>query len=323
MNTGIDPDRSETAPGPLRQFLLYFLRLGTFGFGGPIALAGYMQRDLVEERRWISRQDYAEVLAFAQLSPGPLAAQLAMYLGWLRRGIFGATLTGAVFILPSFLMVLVLAALYVHFGQLVWIQGIFYGIGASVIAIIARSAFQLVKATLGRDWFLWVLFSVIALTTAWTESEIVWLFVFCGVIAVFVEAPPRFVLRPVRLPSFAGLGWPLTGVHRIASLGTVAKVFLFFAKGAKRAMRKDARVAVPAAMSASFIWRPTLTRMQLGPNGRNSRSDCVWWPSLTWRAKSDLHDASGCGTAIFFKAGSLPALRIGNDSRSNFEKQIW
>ncbi len=230
MNKGIDPGRPGTAPGPLRQFLRYFLRLGTFGFGGPIALAGHMQRDLVEERRWISKQDYAEGLAFAQLSPGPLAAQLAMYLGWVRAGIFGATITGAVFILPSFLMVLVLAALYVHFGQLSWIQGIFYGIGASVIAIIARSAFKLVQATLGRDWFLWLLFSVIATTTAWTESEIIWLFVLCGVIAVFVKAPPRLILRPARLRSLAGLGWLLTGVHGAASLGTVAKVFLFFAK---------------------------------------------------------------------------------------------
>src|SRR5216684_8249939 len=116
----------------VRDLLGYFLRLGTFGFGGPIALAGRMDKDLVEERRWISRQDYVEGLAFSQLSPGPLAAQLAMYLGWVRGGSLCATLTGTVFILPSFLMVLVLAALYVHFGRLNWIQGIFYGIGAAV-----------------------------------------------------------------------------------------------------------------------------------------------------------------------------------------------
>src|SRR5712691_6151413 len=90
----------------LRDLLLYFLRLGTIGFGGPIALAGHMQKDLVEERGWVSRQDYLEGLAFSQLSPGPLAAQLAMYLGWLRAGAFGATLVGIAFILPSFLMVL-------------------------------------------------------------------------------------------------------------------------------------------------------------------------------------------------------------------------
>src|SRR5436309_10269418 len=135
---------SEALPCTLRVFLLYFLHLGTFGFGGPIALAGHMQRDLVEDRKWVPSQDYVEALAFSQLSPGPLAAQLAMYLGWIRAGTIGATLTGAVFILPSLLMVLVLAALYVHFGSLPWIQGMFYGIGAAVIAIIVRSAIKLV-----------------------------------------------------------------------------------------------------------------------------------------------------------------------------------
>ena len=82
----------ELEPVRLRDFLLYFLYLGTFGFGGPIALAGYMQRDLVERRRWISREDYLEGLALAQLAPGPLAAQLAIYLGWVRARNLGATL---------------------------------------------------------------------------------------------------------------------------------------------------------------------------------------------------------------------------------------
>ena len=94
-------DRAETVSFTLRGLLLYFLRLGTFGFGGPIALAGYMQRDLVERRRWVSKSDYLEGLAFAQLSPGPLAAQLAMYIGWLQAGFIGATLVATAFILPS------------------------------------------------------------------------------------------------------------------------------------------------------------------------------------------------------------------------------
>src|SRR5947207_15920346 len=127
-------DGASLAPFTLRDLLVYFLRLGTFGFGGPIALAGYMQRDLVEGRRWVSRQDYVEGLAFAQLCPGPLAAQLAMYLGWIRAGFLGATLVGIAFIGPSFLMVLALAALYLEFGGLWWMQGVFYGVGAAVIA---------------------------------------------------------------------------------------------------------------------------------------------------------------------------------------------
>src|SRR5258706_8094687 len=99
---------SETVPCTMRELLLYFLRLGTLGFGGPIALAGYMQKDLVEQRRWITKRDYLEGLALAQLAPGPLAAQLAIYLGWVRGRALGATLVGAAFILPSFLMVLAL-----------------------------------------------------------------------------------------------------------------------------------------------------------------------------------------------------------------------
>src|SRR5215472_15140690 len=161
------------AGGPARDFqshfrplLLYFLRLGSVGFGGPIVLAGYMQRDLVDDRGWISREDYLEGLAFSQLSPGPLAAQLAIYLGWVAGGRIGATLAGIAFVLPSFLMVLVLAALYVHFGSLAWIQGAFYGIGAAVIAIIVRSAIKLVRTTVGKDWLLWIIFAVLAITTA-------------------------------------------------------------------------------------------------------------------------------------------------------------
>ncbi|HZI22214.1 MAG TPA: chromate transporter, partial [Gemmatimonadales bacterium] len=160
----------KTTAGGLRDLLWYFLRLGTLGFGGPIALAGHMQQDLVEQRGWISPQDYKEGLALAQLAPGPLAAQLAMYLGWVRARGLGATLVALVFVGPSFVMVLVLSALYVRFNGLPWMQGLFYGIGAAVIAIIARSALKLVRMTLGRDRLLWVLFTVSALVTAWTET---------------------------------------------------------------------------------------------------------------------------------------------------------
>src|SRR6266513_2292251 len=223
-------DRVSMVSYSFREFLLYFLRLGTFGFGGPIALAGYMQRDLVEDRRWVSKEDYLEGLAFSQLSPGPLAAQLAMYLGWLRRGRLGATLVGIAFILPSFLMVLVLAGLYVHFGQLHWIQGMFYGIGAAVIAIIVRSAIKLVRGTVGRDWLLWAIFTALAITTAWTKSEIVWLFLLCGVIAMFVKAPPLIPSRATSAMFVGGVGPLLSGIHGLASIATVGVLFLFFLK---------------------------------------------------------------------------------------------
>src|SRR5438105_14632273 len=127
----------------MRLRSLSFILIGTFGFGGPIALAWHMQRDLVENRRWFTRQDYAEGLALSQLSPGPLAAQLAKYLGWVRGGVAGATLVGLAFIGPSFLMVMALSVLYVHYGGLPGIQAAFYGIGAAVIAIIVLSAYKL------------------------------------------------------------------------------------------------------------------------------------------------------------------------------------
>jgi len=223
-------DGASMVPFTLRDLLAYFLRLGTLGFGGPIALAGYMQRDLVEARRWISKQDYLEGLAFSQLSPGPLAAQLAMYLGWLRAGAFGATLVGIAFILPSFLMVLALAALYVHYGGLPWIQGMFYGIGAAVIAIIVRSAIKLIRTTVGKDWLLWAIFGLIALTTAWSKSEIVWLFVLCGIVGVLVKAPPQISPKASTIVFVGGLDRLLTGIYGLAPLATVGALFLFFLK---------------------------------------------------------------------------------------------
>src|SRR5712671_3115518 len=230
MNTmAISAEGGETQP-KLREFLLYFLHLGALGFGGPIALAGHMQKDLVEERKWVSSQDYVEGLAFSQLSPGPLAAQLAMYLGWVRAGTLGATLTGVAFVLPSFLMVMALAALYVHYGRLPWIQGVFYGIGSAVIAIIARSAYKLVRSTLKKDWLLWALFTALAVTTAWKESEIVWLFLLCGFIAMFVKAPPRGGLSRRAAPAFVGLEKLFTGALGPATAATVGTLFLFFLK---------------------------------------------------------------------------------------------
>jgi chromate transporter len=223
------PAKSETVSFTLRELLFYFLRLGTFGFGGPIALAGYMQRDLVEQRRWVSRADYLEGLAFSQLSPGPLAAQLAMYIGWLRAGFIGTTLVGIAFVLPSFVMAVIVAALYVHFGSLPWIQGMFYGIGAAVIAIIVRSAIKLVRTTVRKDVLLWMIFAVLAVTTAWTQSEIVWLFVLSGIIAMLIKAPPLRIRTP-SMTFLAALNPLLSGMHGVASVATLAGLFLFFLK---------------------------------------------------------------------------------------------
>ncbi|HEX3321522.1 MAG TPA: chromate transporter [Terriglobales bacterium] len=207
----------------LPRFVGYFLWLGTVGFGGPIALVGHMQRSLVDERRWISKGDYVEGLALAQLAPGPLAAQLAIYLGYVRAGILGATAVGFAFVAPSFLMVLALSAAYVRFGGLPWMQAVFYGIGAAVIAIIARSAVKLTKLTLGRDKLLWAIFTVLAISTAWTSREIIWLFLLGGVLALMVKAPPRRVPQTSAVPAL--LAVPAIGMNR-----ELMEIFVFFAK---------------------------------------------------------------------------------------------
>jgi chromate transporter len=211
----------------LRQLLLYFLRLGTFGFGGPIALAGYMQRDLVEQRNWIRKQDYVEGLALAQLAPGPLAAQLAIYLGWIRAGVLGASLVAAAFILPSFIMVLGVATLYVHFGGLPWMQGLFYGIGAAVIAIIARSVSKLARMTLAKDTLLWLIFAINGALTAWTESEVVWVFIVSGVAVLAWRARPKSAAGS---SAFVAWPWLLTGLKGPATSAVIVKLGLYFAE---------------------------------------------------------------------------------------------
>jgi chromate transporter len=216
-------------PCTLRELTLYFLRLGSLGFGGPIALAGYMQRDLVDERRWLSKQDYVEGLALAQLAPGPLAAQLAIYLGWVRGGVWGATLVGLAFVIPSFLMVLALSALYVRFGGLPWMRGAFYGIGAAVIAIIARSAQKLLSTTLGKNRLLWALFAVSAVATAWTESEVIWLFLASGLVAMFIQAPPRRAPH-AELSVLALPAWLISGLAAPASAKTLWTIGWYFAE---------------------------------------------------------------------------------------------
>lgn len=221
MNSEVQNPRP--IPVSLAQFTGYFLWLGTVGFGGPIALAGRMQQDLVDGRGWISREDYVEGLALAQLAPGPLAAQLAMYLGYVRAGIVGATLVGIAFILPSFLMVLALSAAYMRYGGLNWMQAVFYGIGAAVIAIIARSAHKLTKLTLRKEPLLWGIFLVLAVSTAWTSREIIWLVVAGGVINLAVKA------IPARKPAVASLVFFPLGLALPAS-SPVLQIFLFFAK---------------------------------------------------------------------------------------------
>src|SRR2546427_12471132 len=173
---------SEGRPYSLAQLTRYFLKLGTIGFGGPVALVGYMYRDLVEARRWITEEDYKEGLTLVQLMPGPLAAQLAMYLGYVHYRIVGATVAGVAFVLPSFRMVVAIGWAYVRYGGLPWMQAAFYGVGAAVIGIIAVSAYKLTTKNIGKDKLLWAIYLITAGITVWTQSESVWLFLGAGVL---------------------------------------------------------------------------------------------------------------------------------------------
>lgn len=179
----------------LKELVIYFLKLGTIGFGGPVALVGYMNRDLVENRKWISEEDYKDGLALAQLAPGPLAAQLSIYLGYVHYRILGATLAGLAFVTPSFIMVLGIGWAYVHFGGLPWMQAVFYGVGAAVIGIITISSYKLTTKSIGKDYWLWAIFIVLCATTFYTESENLLLILASGVLIWFVKSPPKFI-RP-------------------------------------------------------------------------------------------------------------------------------
>src|SRR5438309_4689688 len=174
----------------LGALVRYFPYLGTLGFGGPVALVGFMHRDLVERRRWIHEDEYRLGVALAQIMPGPLAAQLAIALGYFQRGVLGATAVGLAFVIPSFLMVLAISLAYVRFGGLWWMQAVFYGIGAAVIAIIAIAAYKLARSTNKRDPLLWAVFSALVIATIWAEAELAEFFVIAGLITLFVRARP-------------------------------------------------------------------------------------------------------------------------------------
>lgn len=226
MNVKSNSSIHEPTTASFAQFVGYFLWLGTVGFGGPIALAGHMQQDLVDKRGWVRKEDYVEGLALAQLAPGPLAAQLAIYLGYIRTGVLGATAVGIAFVLPSFLMVWALSAAYVRYGGLPWMQGMFYGIGAAVIGIIARSAFKLTKLTLGKDKLLWGIFGALAISTAWTSREIIWLFLLGGVVNLLAKAlPTRVPARSTASMIFVPGAFTVFGAG-----GPLLQLFVYFAK---------------------------------------------------------------------------------------------
>jgi len=218
----------------LKQLVLYFLKLGYSGFGGPVALVGYMQRDLVEKYKWISEEEYKEGLALAQLAPGPLAAQLGIYIGFVHYGVLGATLAGIAFVVPSFIMVVVIGIAYKMFGGLPWMQAVFYGVGAAVIGIIAMSAYKLTMKSVSKfsleaikqKWILWLFYLVALVITAVTQTEEVLLFVAAGFIYMIIKAPPHWIKKPTAINSIllTGIGfWDF-------EWGTLGEIAWFFTK---------------------------------------------------------------------------------------------
>ena len=215
----------------LSALVLYMLKLGTIGFGGPVALVGYMHRDLVERRGWIAEADYKEGMTLSQLAPGPLAAQLAIYLGYVHYKVLGATLVGIAFVLPSFLMVLGIGWAYVAYGGLPWMQSIFYGVGAAVIGIIAMSAKKLTEKSIGRDRLLWAIYLLLALVTIVTETESALLFLAAGVLVWLVRSPPTSFGGNRTLLSVAAL--PVAAMPLVAggaSSETLGQLAWFFTK---------------------------------------------------------------------------------------------
>ena len=217
----------------LRELTLYFLKLGTIGFGGPVALVGYMHKDLVEKRKWISEDEYKQGLALAQLAPGPLAAQLGIYLGFVHYRILGATLAGFAFVLPSFIMVVLLGIVYKLYEGLSWIQAVFYGVGAAVIGIIAISSYKLTVKSIGKfsfqsfrtNWLLWLFFITTLSVTFVTQQEPVLLFIAIGFLYMIIKARPKWLnFRSINSVLFLQISfWNYES-------STLAKIAIFFAK---------------------------------------------------------------------------------------------
>ena len=220
----------------LGALVRYFLYLGTFGFGGPPALLGFMHRDLVERRRWIAEDEYRLGVALAQIMPGPLAAQLAIALGYFQHGVLGATAVGLAFVVPSFLMVLAISMAYVRFGGLWWMQALFYGIGAAVIGIIAIAAYKLARSTNKQDPWLWGVFAVLLVVTAWAQAELAEVFVLAGLVLLFVRGRPtprQAVLSALTGGAAVAAIWLLERWMLTLSVGgdhVLAQVLLFFTK---------------------------------------------------------------------------------------------
>ena len=221
---------TEAPRGRIRELVLYFLRLGVLGFGGPVALVGQMERELVADRGWLGKEQMREAIAICQSLPGPLAIQVGIYISYLRGGFWGAWAGGWTFILPNFLIVAALGALYVHLGDLPPVTAIFYGVSPAVIALILHSCWRLARLGM-EDWLQWAIAAVCFAVTIVLKSEVALLFIGAGIVGILYygslfrrpPAPTLMGLAPLSMPAVL----PLTPV---ASPSILAKLLLFFLK---------------------------------------------------------------------------------------------
>src|SRR6058998_3717709 len=167
----------------IRDLVRYFLRLGLLGFGGPVALVGQMERELVGDRKWLTKDEMREGIAVCQSLPGPLAIQVGIWISYIRGGFWGAWAGGWAFILPNFIIVATLGALYVHFGGLPWVTAIFYGVSPAVIALILHSCYRLTKLGM-KDWLEWALAAAAFAITVAVRAEVALVFIGCGAVGV-------------------------------------------------------------------------------------------------------------------------------------------
>jgi len=227
------PDRSR-----IPELVAYFLRLGTIGFGGPVALCGLMEKELVQDRGWLTKAEMRDAIAISQSLPGPLAIQVGIFVSYMRGGFWGAWAGGWAFILPNFLMVAALGALYVHFGGLSWMTAIFYGVSPAVIALILHSCWRLSKLGM-EDWFQWAVAAAAFAITVGTQAEVAILFVGAGILGVlyygslFRRMPPATMAIFGGPAASAGAAAPPIGAAvatHTASLPLLGKLLAFFLK---------------------------------------------------------------------------------------------
>ena len=213
----------------IRDLVIYFLRLGTLGFGGPVALCGLMEKELVQDRGWLTKQEMRDAIAVSQSLPGPLAIQVGIFAAYLRGGFWGAWAGGWAFILPNFLIVAALGALYVHFGGLSWMTAIFYGVSPAVIALILHSCWRLAKLGM-EDWLQWVIAAICFVVTIVFQAELAVLFIGAGIIGILYYGS---LFRRFKQPPSSGAMAliPLGAVTaKPAAPSTLGQLFTFFFK---------------------------------------------------------------------------------------------